>query len=146
MIDYLLKPFSFERFVKAVSKVSLKDPVMDQRRSIQNTVPANTSAYTFIKTGSEYLRLEIDSIQFIKSEGDYTRIICEAQKYLAATSLKQWLEQLPHDRFCQVHKSYLVNTRHITKVAHNQIHIGAERLPVGRAYKENFVRNYLERR
>lgn len=145
VLDYLLKPFSFERFVKAVAKVN---------RTVQNQIvapplPGNiaseaTEAFLFVKIGTDYQKIEIAEIRFIKSNGDYTQLFMENAKHLASQSLKHWIEKLDQKWFCQIHKSYLINIRHIRKVSGNQVYIGDNMLPIGRTFKENFFNNYLE--
>lgn len=141
VLDYLLKPFSFERFVKAISKVSYSGEVSTNPTSANTD---NTADFIFIKTGKDFQKIEIAAIQFIKSNGDYTQLFMTTGKYLVAQPLKYWLEKLSAKSFCQIHKSYLVNVAHISKVSGNQIYLKEQILPIGRTYKEVFVNKYLE--
>ena len=138
--DYLLKPFSFDRFVKAVTKATnglepevISDVQIDHK---------NSSSY-FIKSGSDYLNLDVDQIRYIKSDGDYTCIFLADKKHLIAHPLRYWKEQLSEDRFCQVHKSYIVSVKWIEKVNSNQIFIGDTVIPIGRMFKETFFQNFV---
>lgn len=142
--DYLLKPFSFERFVKAISKVLEQEEAVIPLQSthLDTLKPANN--ILFVKTGKEYQKIDTTTIQFIKSNGDYTQIFTTSEKYLVSHSLKYWIEKLAPQYFCQIHKSYLVNVPHITKVTGNQVYIADQLLPIGRTYREDFVNNYLE--
>lgn len=142
VVDYLLKPFSFERFVKAVSKV----PVAGTKPPTEKIVIENnfTPEILFIKSGYEHLRISIDDILFIQSEADYTEVFTTEKKHLTSHSLKYWLQTLPLVQFTQVHKSYIVNTRKILKVSGNSIFFDNETfIPIGRAFKEGFVEGYL---
>lgn len=139
VVDYLLKPFSFERFVKAVTKVNT--PI-----SHNTTTPEsadNPNEFMFIKTGIDYQKIEIASIQFIKSNGDYTHVLMTDAKYLVSQPLKFWIQKLNPQWFCQIHKSYLVHVKFITKVSGNQVYIGDTTLPIGRTYREIFFKDYL---
>jgi len=141
VVDYLLKPFSFERFVKAVSKVNY---IRERQPTIPTGAPYAAMDFIFIKTGSDFQKIEIAAIQFIKSNGDYTQIFMPKDRYLVSQPLKYWLDKLNPKSFCRIHKSYLINVSHISKVSGNQIYIGEQILPIGRTYKEEFVGKYLE--
>ncbi len=144
--DYLLKPFSFERFVKAVSKVLYQGEaeLHPQSTSINATQSTPSNNILFVKTGKEYQKIDTTTIQFIKSNGDYTQIFTTTGKYLVSQPLKYWIDKLPTAIFCQIHKSYLINVPHIIKVVGNQVYISDQLLPIGRTYKETFVNDYLE--
>lgn len=141
VVDYLLKPFSFERFVKAVSKV----PLGGKNDRHQVAEKNNTPEILFIKSGYEHLRIGVNDILFIQSEADYTEIFTTGKKQLTSHSLRHWLQTLPEGQFTQVHKSYVVNTRKIIKVSGNSIFFDKETfVPIGRAFKEGFVERYLK--
>lgn len=130
VVDYLLKPFSYERFVKGVSKAF----------SMENT--ENKQKEIFIKSGYEHIRIKLSDILYIQSDADYTEVFTTSKKHLSKESLRGWLDRV--SELVQVHKSYLVNPTHIRKVTGNQIHLSNEALlPIGRAYKESFVKSYL---
>ncbi len=141
VIDYLLKPFSFQRFLKAVAKIpsvpnSIHDDASDNKKVKTNSI--------FIKSGYEYIKLKVDEILYIKSDADYTEIFTSEKKLLANETLKHWEDKLPKNQFTQVHKSYLINHSKISKVTGNQIFLpGDLRIPIGRAYKEEFVKKVL---
>lgn len=130
VVDYLLKPFSYDRFVKGVSKAF----------SLENT--ENKQKEIFIKSGYEHIRIKLNEILFIQSDADYTEVFTTNKKHLSKESLRGWLDRV--SELVQVHKSYLVNPTHISKVSGNQIHLSNEDIiPIGRAYKESFVKAYL---
>lgn len=135
--DYLLKPFSFERFVKAVSKV---------RRYQSQSPPADNPSKRehFIKIGHEHVRIILDEIVYLAADGDYCELWLGEKKYLSSEPLKKWLELLPQENFYRVHKSYIVNTKYIHKISGNQICMTDNKvLPIGRAYREEFFRRFL---
>lgn len=136
VVDYLLKPFSFQRFVKAVSKVPVKtteNMISPQRKDI------------FIKSGYELIKITIDDILYIKSDADYTEIIVEEKKYLSNESLRYWMETLDNQQFVRIHKSYIINTHKISKIVGNQLFINKETVvPIGRAYKESFINKFVK--
>ena len=142
VIDYLLKPFAFERFAqathRAIDQINLEraSPIKEGEDSDHRI---------FIKVGTEYIQVDINDIQFISAEGDYTMIHTTSGRYLVSYSLKYWIDRLPAQKFSQVHKSYIVQISHIVKVAGNQIHLGDKQIPIGRTYKESFSIKFLNK-
>ncbi len=143
VLDYLLKPFSFERFVMAVSKIPVPNFL---RPSIEKGLERKTvPEVIFIKSGYEHLKIALADIFYIQSEADYTEIYTADKKHLTSHSLRYWLQTLPLDQFAQVHKSYIVNTLQIVKVSGKRILFDKEiHVPIGRAFKEGFVEKYLK--
>ncbi|SHG99566.1 LytR/AlgR family response regulator transcription factor [Flagellimonas flava] len=139
VVDYLLKPFSFQRFLKAVAKVPT------QNNLIEGEVKEKTKDYLYIKSGHEHVKIWLDAILHIDSDSDYTEVVTKEKKYLSHEPLRHWLENLPEKQFIRVHKSHIVNTEKIEKLVGNQIHLlGGIRIPIGRAFKEHFIKNVLE--
>ena len=142
VVDYLLKPFSFQRFVKAVAKVPLKNTRGQQQELIESHPSSRQEL--FIKSGYEHIRIAVDDIIYIKSDADYSEIFTLRKKHLSAESLKNWLEILDNPQFVRVHKSFIVNTSRIVKVMGNQIYMNNEAIvPIGRAFKDNFTERFL---
>ncbi len=139
VVDYLLKPFSFERFVRAISKVLYHEKSQEVAEH-SGTKPSQDGSYLFVKVGKDYQNIQVNDIHFIKSNGDYTQLFTKQGKLLVSQSLRYWIEKLSDHTFCQIHKSYLVHIPHITKVSGNRVFIGQHELPVGRAYKERLAR------
>ncbi|MGM8360642.1 LytR/AlgR family response regulator transcription factor [Flavobacterium sp. ARAG 55.4] len=128
--DYLLKPFSYERFLQAVSKVY--------------STFENDNEPLFIKSGYDLIKIKQQDIIYIKSDGDYTEVYALDKMHLSSDSLKQWLDKLNED-FCQIHKSFIVNINYSQKISGNKLFILNDTiLPIGRAYKKYFVKKYIE--
>ncbi|AKA35785.1 MAG: DNA-binding response regulator [Muricauda sp.] len=143
VVDYLLKPFSFQRFVKAVSKVPLKKGDQSGENEVDNGLQARNEIY--IKSGYEHIKIEIGDIHHIASATDYTEVITQNKKYLSNESLLFWLERLPNNLFYRIHKSHIINSKKIEKIVGNQVHlVDGAKVPIGRAYKENFMKNVLK--
>lgn len=140
VVDYLLKPFSFQRFIQAISKLPI--PKRKNSSSISNT--KNSTENIFIKSGYELIKVAISDIIYIKSDTDYTEIVTLKKTYLSSHSLKYWLDKLEGVYFCRVHKSYIINTQHLIKVSSNSIYLPNVTIPIGRVYKETFVNTYLK--
>ncbi len=144
-VDYLLKPFSFKRFLQAVSKAERFTELGTEKAQLKaepRTSPPD--GMIFIKSGSDYIRIEKNRIKYVKADGDYTWVFTEATKHLANHSLKYWLQHLPETHFCQIHKSYLVNVLSIEKISGNHIYIDQNKLPIGRTFRNTFFAKYLD--
>lgn len=127
VVDYLLKPFSFERFHKAVLK------------ALSQPNEAKTFDYVFIKSDKEFYKVEVADILFLKSDDNYVKIITSDKQHMQSGSLQSWREQLP-DGFIRVHKSYMVNLSKVDKVAGNRVYINPHEIPIGRAYREALLK------
>ncbi len=143
VVDYLLKPFSFERFVQAISKIP--QPTRQSTRQEGEIKTRPTPDVLFIKSGYELIKIEISNINYIRSDSDYTEIVTEERKYLSQEPLRYWAEYLDDNKFVRIHKSYIVNTTKIEKIVGNQIRLDKKTtLPIGRAFKEGFMKHVIK--
>lgn len=143
VVDYLLKPFTFQRFVKAVSKVPARKAVQPPQGMPESGRPVRKDL--FIKSGYEHIKISVDDIVYIQSDADYTEIVLSDKKHLSSEPLRYWLEQLPADQFVRIHKSYIVNVAKIVKVSGNRVFLdNGAAAPIGRAYKEDFADRFLK--
>ncbi len=141
--DYLLKPFSFERFVQAVSKVDVNPSEKSHQTS--TSVTDSKSEVIFIKSGYELIKLIVSDIHFIHSDADYTEVFTTEKKYLSQEPLRYWEETLDNEQFIRTHRSYILNISKIEKIVGNQVLLDEQtRIPIGRAYKENFMQHVLK--
>jgi len=124
--DYLLKPYSFERFLKAVDKVHLELPVTQLKN------------YMFVKTEYRMERIDFQDILYIKGMGAYLQIVTHSSKIMTLQSFAQIEKQLPSDRFRRVHKSYIVALDKIKSIERNVIVIDNEHIPIGKIYMDEF--------
>lgn len=136
--DYLLKPFSFERFLASVNRV--------YEDACRKNTNATNSIENHIFVRSEY-RLEnihLDDIYYIEGMQGYLKIYLEDSKILTKQSLKSMLDQLPSARFIQVHKSYIVQLSKIKSIENNRIRILNQLIPIGDSYKQSFYDKILK--
>ncbi len=129
-VDFLLKPFSFERFYKAVNKA---------REKFNARVLPSTPAKLSVKSGKRIYQLAIDEIRFIETCGDYVSIQCSDKKLVVHGTLKSWEEKLKGSLFLKVHRTVLVNLQKIDHLEGNLICIGEHKLPVSEPYKEQLL-------
>jgi len=100
----------------------------------------------FLKSGHDYIKIEIDQISHINSDADYTDIYYEEKKLISSEPLKYWEDTLKDHEFIRVHKSYIVNLRMVEKISRNEIHLHTNtRIPIGRTYKKILDERYLSR-
>jgi two-component system LytT family response regulator len=132
--DYLLKPFSFQRFVQAVNKVMehFSHKPDNQKKSI------DIDSFIFVKTEYRLERIDLDDILYIEGMKDYLRIICTGKKIMTLQSFAKIEKSLPANKFCRVHKSFIVALDKIRSVERGVILIADQRIPVSNTYKGNF--------
>jgi DNA-binding LytR/AlgR family response regulator len=143
VVDYLLKPFSFQRFVQAVAKVPFDNSASGTYRDEEAAEGLKNEV--FIKTGYDYTKIVISDIEYIKSDADYTEIVSGGKKKISSEPLRHWQELLDQKSFVRIHKSYIVNISKIQKVSGNRVYLENEEvLPIGRAYKDDFSSRFLK--
>jgi len=129
VVDYLLKPFSYERFAKAVEKLT---PVQETKTGF--------SGQLIIKTKEGHLNLSQQEIIYIEGSKDYVKIVTDTQSHLLYHTLKGILEKLNGEYFIQTHRSYLVNRLYISRIVQdNLILTSNEFLPIGQSYKKQLM-------
>ncbi len=135
--DYLLKPFSFERFMKAVNKVL---EVLDDKKRVR--VDSNSSetrkARFFVKEKGENRQYQIleDEILFVEASGNYSKIVLADKEIVTLQKLSDIEEKLSKENFIRVHRSFIVSRFKINSIEGNQIHISGHALPIGQTYRE----------
>lgn len=131
-VDYLLKPFSFPRFLKACQKA------YEQHHGKQGVIKAVQSV--FIKSGYEQVKVDFDDILFLESAGNYMTFILENdRRILSRLTMTETLEILPQNQFIRTHRSYIVNKEKVNRIERHQVHIGNEAVPLGEAYGRNLI-------
>lgn len=138
--DYLLKPISFERFLKAVSSLAGGRGGAAAGAGEEGGEAADPSRrYTFEKADNTIYKIEYGKIRYIESDRDYVKIHLEEEDFMFRQSLKYWMEILPEAEFSRVHKSYIVNIANISRISGNRIIMDEDVIPIGRNYKEPFL-------
>jgi DNA-binding LytR/AlgR family response regulator len=136
VIDYLLKPFSFERFLKAVNKVIGSSVTTKQSSSEENDT---TASQIFLRQNKSYIQVDINSILYIEASGNYTKVVTTDDTITIREKISDMIESLPESGFLQVHKSFAIATTHIKSVEGNRIFIGDNIVPIGKLYKTNII-------
>jgi DNA-binding LytR/AlgR family response regulator len=129
-IDYLLKPFSLTRFLKACNKAY---EYYELKKNKNNSSSGLT--HIFIKSGYEQVRVELDNIRYAESSGNYVVFVLEKQKIVSRLTMTEAEALLPASDFIRVHRSYIVSKKHIRKVDKKTIWIQQTEIPIGSAYE-----------
>lgn len=151
VMDYLLKPIPFERFIKAVEKVYarfLKDrahQIKPKVDSEQNNSQTDKPEYTFIKSGNKTIKVYFNKILYVEGMRDYLQIHTEDSKIMTLLNFKTLQDILDPQKFIRVHKSYMVAIDKIDYIENNAIKIGNKLIPVSSTYKIAF-QNLLNKR
>jgi DNA-binding LytR/AlgR family response regulator len=127
-IDYLLKPFSLSRFLKACNKANEQYELKNKGNNI--SIPTSV----FIKSGYEQLRVELDEILYAESNGNYMQFVLKDKKITSRLTMAETEALLPANFFIRIHRSYIVAKKYISKIEKNSIWINKTELPVGAGY------------
>ena len=139
-LDYLLKPFSLERFIKATEKAFNKLKTEGpQQPIIQNiTQQINPDDFLFVKTENRLQKVFFKDILFVEGQGDYLRINTPKERIMTLQKFSSLQALLPENLFVRVHKSYLVSLEKIENITRNRIKIGEHLIPISESYKKEF--------
>ncbi len=136
VLDYLVKPIAFPRFFKAIDKfLQAVAPQEEQQEE----------AFIFVQVERKQVKLLLNDILYVEGVKDYVRIVTPTEKLLTKASLGIFLKRLPVGRFIRVHKSYVVNQSHITAYTNYDVELGGKEIPIGRAYKAEFIATMREK-
>jgi DNA-binding LytR/AlgR family response regulator len=137
-VDYLVKPFAFDRFLKAVNKafqlLKLKNPI----NSSTEVIPRILNGFLMVKVEYTTIRVDLNDILYIEGLKDYVKIHTEGKLILTKTTMKNIIEKLPSDSFIRVHKSYIISLNKIDMIENSRIVIGNQRIPIGESFRSSF--------
>ncbi len=130
IIDYLVKPFSLERFLKAIQKTQRMQP-----RIVEKEIEKSNSDTLFLNVDKTFHKVQFQDIFYVESERNYLTLVSNQQKLSFIGTLRTWKEKLPEPQFIQIHKSFVINKDHVEKIAGNEVYIYDKRIPIGRTFK-----------
>jgi two-component system, LytTR family, response regulator len=133
--DYLLKPFSFPRFVQATEKV-----VGKSQPSAVATAPIEDQAFVMVKSDKKLTKVLIDEIVYVEAYGNYIYIYRNQDRIMSKQTLTQFESQLPAARCVRIHKSYIVSLKAVKFLEGNEVSIGSKKLPVGKVFRDNLLK------
>ena len=140
-LDYLLKPFSYEEFLRTVSKAQAY-AALSKPSEVSSKVGEPEDNYLFLKVEYQLLRVAYRDIRYIQGLKDYVKVylLSSSRPLLSLINMKALEEKLPLHRFMRIHRSYIISLEQIQSVTRNSVQIGDESIPVSNQYKENFNR------
>ena len=142
-VDYLLKPISFERFLKAVNKVM--DASLNGTLTIESEQQSKTSAdsYIYLRSDRKMIKVALSDILYIESIKDYIKVVATSGTVITKQSISSIEETLPGDMFIRIHRSYIVSVSKIESYNHELIWIAKQELPISRMYRHE-VNRFLQ--
>lgn len=141
-LDYLVKPFSFDRFLKAALKAKEYYEVRQKNRA--SAAEATAADYFFIKADNKLVKLAYDEILFAEALQNYVTIQTTEKKYITYLTFKSVEEYLPADKFIKTHKSYIIAASKINSIEGNNIRIGTYHIPISRNLKDDVMERLLK--
>lgn len=131
--DYLLKPFSFERFLKAVNKVAISTP-SDSNETLFSTTSKDS---IFLYSDKKHVQIKLSNLLYVEAAGNYAKVVLKENTVVIREKISKVLDLLPSNQFIQVHKSFIVSKEHIKMIEGNRILINDAIIPIGKLYKSN---------
>lgn len=130
VLDYLLKPISFPRFMKAMD------------RALKNTSGPKTEStdYLFLKVDRKIIKIQISDILFIESLKDYIRVKTPTSAFVSYQSLTSITEKLPAEKFIRIHRSFTIAIDKVTAIKGNLVEIGGQQIPISREHRQELLR------
>jgi len=135
IVDFLLKPFSFERFSRAVNKAKEK---------FHAKIPTNFTSKVSVKSDKRIYQIAIDDILFIETCGDYVSIHLSDKKLVVHGTLKSWEERLSGLAFMKVHRTVMVNLQKIDHIDGNLVHIMNHKIPLSESCRQDFLEHFIK--
>ena len=133
VIDYLLKPISFERFTKAINNFLELDTIKHGKE--QNYESDRTRDFIFLKADKKHYKIDLSDILYFESLGDYVIVYTSEKKIITKEKISTLSENLPKNQFLQIHRSFIVSISKIESVGPGFIEINKKKLPIGRSFK-----------
>lgn len=143
IVDYLLKPFRFDRFAQAVNKAIRRIQVNQSLTA--KMAPANNSSspnkdYLLVRADHKVHKIRFQDILFIQGMKEYVAFQMSSDRILSLQSLKQLEKELPKSQFIRIHKSYIISVDKVTTMEGNMVYVGDKKLPIGGHYKESVMK------
>jgi len=142
VVDYLLKPITFERFLKSVNKyyqVNLEDFQVVTGKSADKMID---ESFIYVKENKKVIKVYLSEIKYIEGLSEYVQVYTDRRKIITKTSMSQMEEKLPTETFLRIHKSFIISVNKIDAFTANTIEVQGKELPIGRSFK-NAVLNML---
>ncbi|MDX2067915.1 MAG: LytTR family DNA-binding domain-containing protein [Haliscomenobacter sp.] len=150
VVDYLLKPITLERFLKAMEKINQRMQGIANQQLPSEQVPAPAAvvepgpAYIFVKDGTKLVKVKISEIMYVEGMKDYVAIHTPQQRIVTLQRLKAMEEQLPENQFIRIHNSYIVALEWLDSIHKEKVKVGNALLPISDSYRKSF-KDFIEK-
>lgn len=140
IIDYLVKPFNFERFLKSINKIDAGQTAVRriQHQAIKEITKNDESI--FINVDKTLHKINLTDIVYVQSDRNYVTVVTKEFSLVFIDTLKKWTLHLKQDNFVQIHRSFIININYIEKLTSSIVYINEEKIPVGKTYKNNLFK------
>ncbi|MBD0254352.1 MAG: response regulator transcription factor [Cytophagales bacterium] len=141
IVDYLLKPISLDRFLRAIQKVyRLESNGLVTMPAPRETNHSETDRFLYFRADRKMVKVMVDEILYVESLKDYVRIVTATRQVVAKQTITSLEEMLPEDAFLRIHRSFIVARTKIDSFSPNHVEVGGKELPIGRHYKHDVER------
>ncbi len=130
VVDYLLKPISMERFIKALNRI-----LINPSRTLPQSKP-----YIYLKVDMKMVQVFLEEVMYIQGLSNYVRVFCEERTLITYQKLSHLQEVLPHEIFFRCHRSYIVNISKINSYTSHDLEVGKNEIPIGGSYKNEIMK------
>ncbi len=140
VLDYLVKPIPFNRFLKTINKITQK---VYLREGIQKEEGSSNESFIFLKVDKKLIKIKFEDILYIESLKDYIKVFTTSGNYLVHKSLTSMTEELPDSNFIRIHRSYTIAIGKVKSLEGNLVEIATTKIPIGRKYVNHAKRIIL---
>ncbi|MCL7753494.1 LytTR family DNA-binding domain-containing protein [Polaribacter sp. Z022] len=140
VLDYLVKPIPFNRFLKAINKITQK---VYLQNGINKDDELNKDSFIFLKVDKKLVKIKFENILYVESLKDYIKVFTTTDNYLVHKSLTSVTEELPDHNFIRIHRSYTIAIDKVKSIEGNLVEIGTTKIPIGRKYVNHAKRIIL---
>ncbi|MBC7448391.1 MAG: response regulator transcription factor [Hymenobacteraceae bacterium] len=145
VVDYLVKPISYGRFMKAVQRAREVWEIQQSAGSGAGagawvSGPPTEANFTFIKVDSRLVKIPFAEVLYVEALGDYVHLVTDPKKHIVYATMKTVATRFPENLFLRVHRSFIVNIARITAIADNTIYLGTRAIPIGQTYLRDVLK------
>jgi DNA-binding LytR/AlgR family response regulator len=135
VVDYLLKPLTFERVLKAINKV-----IELKSTKSHHSISINPDNYIYLKENKKMVRVRISDIKYLESIKDYVKVVTQGKTVITKQNLSHFEKSLDSENFIRIHRSFIVGVKHIDAYSCSSVEIGTLEIPIGRLYKDQTLK------
>lgn len=133
--DYLLKPFSLERFILALDKA--KEKIITQKPILQEQP---SDSFIYLRSEGKIFKIDFETLQYAEASGNHVKLVMEERQLMPSMTFNNLVDMLPKTKFLRVHRSFIVNKSKILSIEGNRIFLRTKEIPIGSSYRDEFLR------